>query len=379
MKVAILVDSLSSIAAGSERQIYKLTEGLVEKGHDVRLILLRHTEFSRKSLKLSCTVECVYAHKLLSFEVTKKMLRLRASLINDGVGLVHAFFPDACLLAPLYLKHPLLKIVTSRRDMGLIYQGKPAWLYRILGFRTDAVVSNSVAVSNLVSEKERIAENKRIVIYNGIEPYNAEFGLKTDQLYRRESSVKLILVANIKPVKRTFDSVVALHKMVSEGKDVELALVGKVQDPDYAQNIKSYVERYHLEGNVRWSGQVDEPRRFLKQADIGLLISESEGFSNTLMEYLQQGLASVATSVGGNPELIENGKTGFLIDPGNTEQLVNSVECLAQNSTLRKEVADKGKEMIDRKFSVGAMLKNHEALYENILGCTKEGRVHVEH
>lgn len=378
MKIAILVDSLSSIAAGSERQIYKLVEGLVTKGHDVRLILLRHTEFSRESLQLSCPVECLHVARILSFRATMKLLGLRTRLINDGVELVHAFFPDACLLAPLYLKHSMLQIITSRRDMGLIYQGKPAWLYRALGHRTDAVVANSRAVADLVIQKEKMPESQCIVIHNGIEPYTVKGDKIQNKLYRREASLKLILVANIKPVKRTLDAVLALREMLITGVDVELALVGQEQDADYVQKINSYIEEYQLEDNVHWPGQVDEPRHLLRQADIGLLISESEGLSNTLMEYLQQGLSPVATNVGGNPELVFHGETGLLVEPGNVEQLVSSIVCLVENPTLKVKVEKLGQKLIEKEFSIASMLKSHEDLYRNLVEQSKGGRVHVE-
>jgi glycosyltransferase involved in cell wall biosynthesis len=301
------------------------------------------------------------------------MLKLRQTLLADKVDIVHAYFPDACLLAPLYLKHSKLAIVTSRRDMGLIYQGKPAWLYGLLRHRTDKVIANSSAVADLVKHKERLCDKQVAVIHNGIEPFDA--GPRRDvSIYRDDSSVKLILVANIKPVKRTLDAIKAVRHLVSQGHGVELALVGERQDPNYVEAIESYISAHHLEHNIHWLGQIDEPRRIIDQADIGLLISESEGLSNTIMEYLQAGLAVIASNVGGNPELIRDGKTGLLIEKGNVQQLCDSILAVASPQGQGLELGCNGKQLINEQFSLPAMIKNHERLYSALtqqkMGCT---------
>lgn len=364
MKIVLLIDSLHSIAAGSERQIFKLIEGLAATEHEVRLFVLRHTEFSRALVNFPCPIESLDIFSIVSIPAALKMHALRKRLLKESVDVIHAYFPDACLLAPLFLKHASNKIITSRRDMGLIYKGKPAWLYRSLRHRTDRVISNSAAVAKLITTTELLTNTQSLVIYNGIETLeNTRF--ETNQsIYRDTNSLKLILVANIKPVKRTLDAVKAIHQLLIKDTNVELALVGEKQDPTYVLEIENYIHNNALQSSIHWLGQVNEPRRVLPQAHIGLLISDSEGLSNAIMEYMQAGLPIIATSVGGNPELVSHEENGLLIEKGNITQFVEAVLKLGESQSYRETLGATGKQRINAEFSIASMINKHVQAYQ---------------
>jgi L-malate glycosyltransferase len=364
VNIVLLIDSLHSIAAGSERQIYKLAEGLTSTGHDVRVILLRHSSFTSNPVNFPCKIECIHVQSIASFDAVKKMLALRKQLISENVEVVHAYFPDSCLLAPLFLKTKTNRIVTSRRDMGLMYLGKPAWLYRQLRHRTDTVISNSLAVAQLAQATELLTSQQNKVIYNGLEDYQHNTQERAN-IYQREDSIKLILVANVKLIKRTLDAIQAVHQLITQGQDIELALAGELREKDYVQEVQGYIAKHRLSHSVHMLGQISEPRGILNQADIGLLVSESEGFSNTIMEYMQAGLPVIATNVGGNPELVAHNVNGFLIEKGDTQQLSASILQLAQDAQLRESFSNAGKKRIIEEFTIAAMIKKHEAIYQN--------------
>lgn len=361
MKILFLIDSLHSIAAGSERQIYKLIDGLVSAGHDVSLTLLRHTDFTRQLGSFLCPLNVLNIHSIVSMNALKKMAHLRQQVIRNRVDVIHAYFPDSCILAPLFLKTIDAALFTSRRDMGLIYQGKPAWIYCMLSHRTDAVISNSHAVSHFVARREKLPNKKCEVIFNGIEDHLE--GTADEQLFHHRQSTKLILVANIKPVKRTLDAVIAVSELIIEGIDIELTLIGEKQDSNYALQIDEMIRATNTADRIRMTGSLREPRRFLSQAHIGLLISESEGLSNTIMEYMDAGLPVIATKVGGNPELVCHNKNGLLIEKGNIAQLKTAILSLISDQPKRDVFGSESKLIIQQEFSIAALVSKHEALY----------------
>lgn len=364
MKIVLFADSLHSIAAGSERQIFKLVEGLVASGHQVRLILLRHTTFTlSNAFTFPCEVISLDIASLLSWNAFSSLWKLRQQLLNEEVDVVHAYFPDACIVAPLFFHSSKLHLITSRRDMGLIYQGKPAWIFRILAHRTNQIISNSSAVARLIVKKEGLKQDQTRVIYNGIESFDFNPTGTCEQIFNEAESLKLIFVANIKPVKRTFDAVIALQQLVAKGVSVELALVGERQDKYYVDQIENFIEQNQLTQFVHWLGQVNEPRRLLNQAHIGLLISESEGLSNTIMEYMQAGLPVVATNVGGNPELVTHQHNGILIGKGDVPGLVAAIQTLGNDEALRQEYGANAQQQIQQQFSIAAMITHHEKVY----------------
>lgn len=363
VKIVLLTDSLHSIAAGSERQIFKLAEGLTRAGHQVQLILLRHTEFTQTGFEFPCPVRVLHITSIASPHAVKVMLNLRKELLAEQVNVVHAYFPDACLLAPLFLKSKRLRLITSRRDMGLIYEGKPAWLFRALAPRSDLVISNSSAVSAFISEKEGLKPHQNRVIYNGIEDFTPDQHAEVPAIFTKSNSIKLILVANIKPVKRTLDAVAAVNQLIKAGHAVELALAGERQHQEYVKQIEDYIEAAGIASSIHWLGQINEPRRLLRQADIGLLISQSEGLSNTIMEYMQAGLPVIATDVGGNPELVFHEVNGLLIERGNIEQLAEAILRLSAAPELRQQYGKAGAARIDNEFSLTAMVNHHLSAY----------------
>lgn len=364
MKIILLIDSLHSIAAGSERQIYKLAEGLANAGHEVRLTLLRATPFSKELDNFPCPIECLDISSIASIDASRKMLAFRKKNHGEGIDVIHAYFPDSCLLAPLWLKSRHTTIITSRRDMGLIYQGKPAWLYRALAVRTDYIVSNSSAVAEFIATMEHIPASKSVVIYNGLENFQHTSN-PCPSLFKHTSSIKFMLVANIKPVKRTLDAIIAAKLLRDQGEILELALVGEAQDPSYTQLLRDYITQHQLDDCVYLTGSIKEPRNLLSQADVGLLVSESEGLSNTIMEYMQLGLPVIATAVGGNPELVSHESTGLLVPKAEPQQLALAMKKLIRSPELRQTYGQQGKEVIQQRFSIAAMINKHEQLYQN--------------
>lgn len=364
MKIVILVDALHSIAAGSERQIYKLIDGLAQSEHQVKLVLLRHTQFSETLNDFPCAIQVLNVRSLASFNALVTLRRFRTQLLNEGVEVVHAWLPESCLLAPLFLKHHSIKIFTSRRDMGLIYQGKPALLYRLLKGRTDAVIANSRAVAAHVAVQEGLPRTKSRVIYNGLDLYHPPAsGTNTPDLFTNPKAIKLVLVANIKPVKRTLDAVKAVTQLIGDGFAVELALIGEPQDTGYQQAIKNHIAAAQAESAIHWLGSINEPRRLLAQADIGLLVSDSEGLSNTLMEYMQAGLPVIATEVGGNPELIQQGVNGILVQKGDISAIARAIQTLHSDTQFAAQCRTHSQQRIRTEFSIEHMIKQHLALY----------------
>ncbi|BFM10392.1 glycosyltransferase [Simiduia litorea] len=365
MKIVLLVDALHSIGAGSERQIYKLLEGLKAQGLAVELVLLRHTPFTRALENFPCPISCLDISSILSVSAWRKMRQLRRRLIDEHVAAVHAWLPDSCLLAPLTLKHKRFRIITSRRDMGLIYDGKPALLFSLLSGRTDTVIANSKAVAALVKNKENLPAQKIRVVYNGIEDFVAsDETLSAPQIFDQANAIKLILVANIKPVKRTLDAVKATIQLNRDGQATQLALVGERQDKAYCHEIETYIRDNNAQACIHWVGSIKEPRLLLAQADIGLLVSDSEGLSNTLMEYMQMGLATIATEVGGNPELIRHNENGLLIPKGDIDALQNAVRTLSNNKDLRERFGAVSQQRIEKDFSISAMIAQSLHYYQ---------------
>ena len=103
--------------------------------------------------------------------------------------------------------------------------------------------------------------------------------------------------------------------------------------------------------------------RFLKVFDIFVLPSISEGMPICLLEAMASGCPIVASSVGGIPQMIENGKTGILVEPANVDALSNSILHLLGNELMRNSISIEENRVVRERFCALKMTKTYEHLY----------------
>ena len=114
-------------------------------------------------------------------------------------------------------------------------------------------------------------------------------------------------------------------------------------------------------------GKQDNAIPYIKNFDIGVLTSDSEGFSNALLEYMACGVASVATDVGGNRELIQNGKTGVLVPKGEPEALARAIIELLDDNEYRNWLGSNAKALVTSEYSWDKKIREIEKYYLDLL------------
>src|SRR5262249_10253107 len=111
---------------------------------------------------------------------------------------------------------------------------------------------------------------------------------------------------------------------------------------------------------------------FISSASVGVLTSVSEGFSNAILEYMCAGLPVVATNVGGNPEIVEDGESGFLVPVSDPASLAEKLICLLQNHDLAARMGSRARERVEREFSLESMICKHQDYYQKLLNMTQD-------
>jgi hypothetical protein len=122
-------------------------------------------------------------------------------------------------------------------------------------------------------------------------------------------------------------------------------------DGIYKDKILPLLENFE---NFNWLGNLDYPEQvqdFLSEIDIYALFSGMDGLGQSVIEASLMGKPVLATNVGGIPETIENGKTGFLIESGDTQEWVNKISLILENSEISKELGVNGKKFVVKKFN----------------------------
>lgn len=161
-----------------------------------------------------------------------------------------------------------------------------------------------------------------------------------------------------------------LIKALSGIKDIkwELELVG---DGPLLEVTNAMVQQLGLEERVKFLGRRSDVPVILSRADFFVLTSFWEGFPRSILEAMRASLPVVATSVAGVPEAVEDGETGFLVKPGNADQIRERLRLLIQNPELRQRLGKNARIKYEALFTFEKMARNTLDVYKLALLCSK--------
>jgi len=175
------------------------------------------------------------------------------------------------------------------------------------------------------------------------------------------------MVANFNHRKDYETPIRAVLELLRLGMDVVFLAVGDGVDLNKAKSLVSdeYMKRFFFLGRQK------DVQRYVRIFDIGVLSTNAkvhaEGMSNSIMEYMAMEKPVIANDTGGNLELVDDGKTGYLVPPFSSSDLVNKMEKLLKNKELRLSMGQQGKRRKIEEFSTEKMIGQYFELYQSLL------------
>lgn len=360
-RINILIDKFEGKHAGTENQILKLITGLKSSNWIVNLTILRSSEYIENNT-MPCDIQVLHIQKLLRIHTLLKLIMHAYRLKCTGTVLVHIFYSDSSLITPPLLKMFGIKCIISRRDMGFWYTNTYLRISRFTRHFVNHVICNSYAVKNLVSQKEKYRDDEISVIYNG---YNTDSSgnVSSGKLVKISDKNQVIgIVANLKPIKRIGDLIKAFRLVKDKFSEVELHIIGDGDNSIY-QKLAYDLD---ITDCTKFWGQIDDSESYITDFDVAVLCSESEGFSNSIIEYMIHGKPVVCTNTGGNVEIVEDGINGYLVEVGDISALAERIYDLLNDRNKAEKFGHNGKNLVCRKFSNDLMIKKHINLYNSI-------------
>jgi sugar transferase (PEP-CTERM/EpsH1 system associated) len=168
-------------------------------------------------------------------------------------------------------------------------------------------------------------------------------------------------IGRIVPIKDLKTVLQAGEALIRRGKDVQVLIVGSGSD---LTNLRARAAASpELSERTLFVSASERVVDLLNCLDVFVLSSLSEGMSNTILEAMATGLPLVATRAGGNPELVDDGRTGFLFNPGDVDGLVDLLSLLADNAALRKTYGQDARQRTVEQFSLSCMVERYRNLY----------------
>ncbi|MER3430350.1 MAG: N-acetyl-alpha-D-glucosaminyl L-malate synthase BshA [Blastocatellia bacterium] len=175
----------------------------------------------------------------------------------------------------------------------------------------------------------------------------------------------LIHISNFRPVKRAGDCIAIFERIRQEYSNVRLVMVG--DGPELAA-VKHRARQAGLDKYVLFVGKRSNISEFLGVSDIFLLPSELESFGLAALEAAACELPVIATRIGGLPEVVSDGETGFLSDVGDVEKMAADVIRLLSDEELRSRMGRRGRELAVERYSTERVIPQYISLYERVIG-----------
>jgi glycosyltransferase involved in cell wall biosynthesis len=256
------------------------------------------------------------------------------------------------------------KLIWSRRDMAILRARKHRLAYRLMASVPDAVFAVSERVRQHCIEVDRIDPTRVQTIYNGIDLTGWHTAFK-----RTTTSDKLLVttVGNIRRVKGHDVFIKAAASIVQRFPNVSFSIAGDVLEPDYFVELQALIRELNLSDHFHFVGSVTDLHQHLSAADIFVLPSRSEGFSNAIIEAMAASLPVVATNVGGNSEAVRDGVTGFLVPPDDPAALSAAIIRLLSDPSQAKAMGAAGNATVTENFTTEAMMTRIASAYQKLL------------
>lgn len=240
---------------------------------------------------------------------------------------------------------------------------------KFLHWVTVLLSHQTIAVSEAIKQQLNwpLVQQKMVVIHNGRthpvwkDRTNARQYLasQNDRLRKYQDDIWTMTIAELHPVKQHEVAIQAINELVEEGFSVRHLIIG---DGELQADIASLIKELELIDHVFLMGRIDEAAQYLKAADIFILPSRSEALAYAAVEALQAGVPTVASDVGGLPEIITDGQTGFLVPSGDVSELTHRLRELLTDTTRREQMSQQATKQCQR-FSMTAMIDHTITVY----------------
>ena len=265
-------------------------------------------------------------------------------------------------------------VVHSEHGLEVSNYRRQPWrrnLIRRLCFAwADRVFAVSQALRAYYAQQLRIQEDRIGVIPNGVdtERFRPQEDLRHAARQRLGVAPDTLVVGTVgrlDPIKDHRTLFAAVDLLLASGVPAHLVIVG--DGPDRKALEVDVQSRNLLAKHTVLVGESSDIVSHLNSFDVFVLPSLAEGMSNALLEAMSVGLAGVATRVGGNSELVEDGLSGLLFEAGDANTLAAHLQALALNPRYRKDLGGNARRRVKEFFSLHRMLSNYTRLYEDAL------------
>ncbi len=299
---------------------------------------------------------------LYGLESIRARLRLRRHLRTLNIAIAHSFdFYTNLTLIPAARLAGVPVVIGSQRQLGDLLSPAQSRAQMTMFRWCDAVICNSRAAAGILL-KRGIPESRVFVIGNGLP--DSCFAEAAPSLPKRAGFLRVGMIARMNSkAKNHLSFLRAAARIHGQFQNVEFVLAG---DGPLREELERWADELGIGDRVLFLGDRQDVSAVLASLHVSVVPSSSESLSNVIIESMAAGVPVVATRVGGNPELITEGR-GIMVGLGDDQELAAAVERLLRDESMRWAVGQNGRKYAQANFTIKQMQNQHQALYANLL------------
>ena len=376
IRVLYIIDSLWG-NGGAESSLLRLVSDLHGYGFECRVLTFHSNDGARPFLdRFPCPVDFWHLNNMYDRNAFRVGRKLRRLVQEQHIDIVHTFFQTADIWAGPITKFSGAKVlISSRRDMGILRSPKHHIGYRLVRSLYDQIHAVSEGVRNYTIATDGVDPGRTFTIHNGI---NAGPGLKADEVLNLREALGvpdgtpvITCLANFRRVKGIDILLRAAEIVTRSVPNARFLIAGAFgmspADRAYTDELLEFGQTLRYSDSIRFLGHFHQVPALLGLTDVFALPSRSEGLSNALLEAMLASVPAVATAVGGNPEVVVDGVTGFLVPPEDPLSLANAILTMLADPDMRRRMGAASQSRVQQKFSQTGMVSQVRSAYVTAL------------
>jgi glycosyltransferase involved in cell wall biosynthesis len=368
-RILFLVPQL--FRAGAETQLVVLVNRLSADKFDKHLLSYRPGDDLKDDLSTDqVTFHALQRKSRLDLEVGRRIGRLIDEL---EIEVVHCTLQNALLYGYLGIRSAkrsprLVVSIHTTKNANVFLEVADKLVYRHLMKLCDSIWFVSSGQADLWANKMPFVTSKSVTIHNGVdlEWFDPDAFAHAAKEFRGSLGIsprELVLcsIAGLRPEKLHTKLLEAMAEVRSGGLDCRLLLAGA---GPLEQQLKDEVHKLGLEDVVKFLGPLTDVRTVLAASDCKVLVSAAETFSMAMLEAMAMKTPVITTTVGGASEAIDDGSTGFLVDPGDAAALAHTIKTALGDTERLAHMGQAARRTVEQRFSVDKMVTRSEEQLE---------------
>ena len=298
--------------------------------------------------------------------------RLMGRYIHEhGIELVHTFdVPTTVFGAPVARWYRTPAFISSQLSFRDLYSTFFQRVLRMSDRLSDRIVINCQAVGRDL-ERRGIPPDRLYLCYNGVDTSIFHPGAAARPKPLADADLVIGVAAGLRPEKGLDVLIRAFAAVERSGRNSKLLVLG---DGPLRDDLDRLSSELGVRSHVVFQPGSSNVERWLRATDIFVLPSYSESFSNALLEAMACGCCVIGSRVGGTPELIHEGETGLLFEPGDPDELARKLQLALDDASLRTRVAAAAVCYTHDTLSLERFVRRLEALYTDQIAAAHSRR-----